>query len=290
MDKNAVGFLAKGAALGLGMLLWSCGEATAPEALPDAPLLPDLVPITVEAPELVSPERQLDIRFTYKNQGQSVAPAGGIHRVLLSSDQQESPDDALVGTVDAQALGPGATTSADVSYGIPGDFAEGSYFVIVVLDATRLVEESIEDNNAGSAIDRTVIQRGHDLRVVLFAIKSGIGTWWGDRGFYVETDFMVYDYGTAPAPGGYRYDHFLSQDSILSADDIARGGGCCYRIRQRVGGTSYYYNHDRIKPGVYWALLRVMAADTVSLDLVSTPELNPSDNIGRERLTIPNLN
>ncbi|KKM26352.1 hypothetical protein LCGC14_1585650 [marine sediment metagenome] len=273
-------------ALGLGVLLWSCGEATDPEVLPDAILLPDLVPITVEAPELVSPERQLNIRFTYKNQGEATAPASGIHRVLLSSDRQESLDDAVVGTADAQALGPGATASAEVSYGIPGEFTEGAYFVIVVLDATRLVEESIEDNNAASATTGTAIQRGPDLAVDHFAIRSGIGTWYGNRGFYVAVDFMVSNNGTAPAPDGYWYDAYLSQDTILSADDIGYSGGCCSPVGQMiVGNESYFYDHNSIEPGTYWGILRVMPEDTVS-----TPELDPSDNVRRAIVTIPSLN
>ncbi len=272
-------------ALGLGVLLCSCGEAIGPEVLPDAILLPDLVPITVEAPELVSPERQLNIRFTYKNQGEATAPASGIHRVLLSSDRQESLDDAIVGTVDAQALGPGATASAEVSYGIPGEFTEGAYFVIVVLDATRLVEESIEGNNAASATTGTAIKRGPDLRVVLFTVRTAIGTWYGTRGFYIETRFTVANNGTADAPDGYRYNHYLSQDSVLSADDIGTGGGCCYRVGRMAITEGYYYNHDRIEPGTYWEILRVMPKDTVS-----TPELDPSDNVRRAIVTIPSLN
>ena len=94
-----------------------------------------------------------------RNRGGERADAGWYIRVYLSDDALLSGEDILVDQFAARrALSPGAADTYPRSFKVPGTVAAGDYHLISELDATGVIDESAEDNNAGASEARTRIE------------------------------------------------------------------------------------------------------------------------------------
>ena len=139
-------------------------ELMRPDELPSTPTVtrtvtitrinPDLAPGTITAPAGGARGSAMGITIQERNLGTSpFAPveAGWTAKVYLSTDAVLSPGtDSLIDTyVESNPIAAGQTQSVPRSPMIPVGLAEGTYYVIVSLDANGTVIESNESNNVG---------------------------------------------------------------------------------------------------------------------------------------------
>jgi hypothetical protein len=116
---------------------------------------PDLSPGTVSGPSSAVKGTSINVTVQHRNLVSTpfaTVESGWTGRVYLSTDAVLSPaTDVLIGTrVESQPLNPGATVSRTYSATIPTGQATGTYYLLVSLDATGVILESSESNNANT--------------------------------------------------------------------------------------------------------------------------------------------
>jgi hypothetical protein len=117
---------------------------------------PDLAPGTVSGPSSAVKGTSISVAVQHRNLVSTqfaVAESGWTGRVYLSTDAVLSVStDVLIGTmVENQALNPGVTVSRTYSATIPAGQANGTYYLLVSLDATGAVLETSESNNVNTS-------------------------------------------------------------------------------------------------------------------------------------------
>jgi subtilase family serine protease len=131
---------------------------TASLALTVVAALPDLVVSSATLTPAVAPAgTTVSASCLLTNSGTAVADQS-IVAFYLSTDNAFSPNDVLLGYVNAAALPTGAGNTRASSFTIPASTAPGNYYVMYVADAQGTVTESDEQNN--------VISRAFTVSVV----------------------------------------------------------------------------------------------------------------------------
>ena len=112
----------------------------------------DLVAGSVVAPSDALVGGIVEYEVALRNGGDERADEGWYVRVYLSADVELGGGDILVDQfVARRALGPGAADSYARSFKVPGTVPPGEYHLIVELDATGVIDEPAEDNNASAS-------------------------------------------------------------------------------------------------------------------------------------------
>lgn len=136
----------------------ACGE--------DAPTAPvetgspavDLVAHPVEAAAGAAVGGIVEYEVRLGNQGNLRAPAGWYVRVYLSGDAALDGGDQLIDQFAARRdLGPGGSDAYLRTFKVPGTVAPGEYHLVAELDATGVIAEPREDNNAAASPGRIPI-------------------------------------------------------------------------------------------------------------------------------------
>ena len=108
--------------------------------------LPDLVVTSLSMPSTVSRTSGFPMSFNVVNQGK--AAAGTVQlKIYLSRDNKLSSDDVLLRVRTFGAVAPGLTVPNAITETIPSGVSAGSYYVLLVIDASGAVNESSESNN-----------------------------------------------------------------------------------------------------------------------------------------------
>ncbi len=92
-----------------------------------------------------------NLTFSYSLKNQGKANAGATKSYLyLSKDTQLDSNDTYLGVDDVNALAIGATSNESVTVALSKALVSGTYYLLVQADATKNLEESLENNNVGS--------------------------------------------------------------------------------------------------------------------------------------------
>lgn len=110
---------------------------------------PDLIITGVTAPSTGSAGSSISVSASVKNAGSASATYSYLH-FYLSPDSIPDSGDIYLGQSYVSSLLPGYSKSVSSTVTIPATASEGSYYVCARADATSLVSESNESNNAGS--------------------------------------------------------------------------------------------------------------------------------------------
>lgn len=102
------------------------------------------------SPSTIVAGGSLSVSFDVYNTGSMDLPAATPARILLSADDVPDGSDVVLGTQTIQALSSVGHQAVSMSTPIPDDQAEGSYRVLIVLDADDTIAETYEDNNTAS--------------------------------------------------------------------------------------------------------------------------------------------
>ncbi len=181
--------------------------------------VPDLRVTDIAAPATGLPRQRVDVSWTVVNQGQGVAEAPWVDRVYLSPDPVfgDSNDRSLGDFPYTSSLASGASVTRTQEVSLPT--VPGTYWIILVTDATgKVTEETGESNNVtvdDHAIDvpRTAVP---DLTVQ--AIEAP------DTAFFDQTiavRWTVRNIGTVSTDAAEWRDRlFLSEDRTIGNDAL----------------------------------------------------------------------
>lgn len=123
---------------------------------------PDLDPKAVTGPAVAALGEGISVSVTTQNIGSASAPSGWTGRIYLSADTTITAADTEIGSWnESSSLDENASTTASHSATIPVSQALGTYYVGVIVDATDVLEELDESNNAGAG--DTIQVRGPNL-------------------------------------------------------------------------------------------------------------------------------
>lgn len=106
----------------------------------------DLVQVGLNSPSKLTPGKKFRILDRVENQGE----AGALPTVTyfyLSTDDQLDDKDLLIGGRRVPGLGPGQSHEEVTSVALDARVPSGDYFLFVVCDATRQMDERYENNN-----------------------------------------------------------------------------------------------------------------------------------------------
>ena len=133
------------------------GYDPTPINISPAPPGPDLVVISIDAPNSAIAGESVNVWNTIKNGGDAPASSFYIY-FYLSTNTTITPSDTKIGERYVSNLSAGASSGATSSLTLPSGVT-GSYYVGAIVDATGSVSESNENNNGGH--DPTPIEINH---------------------------------------------------------------------------------------------------------------------------------
>ena len=180
-----------------------------------APDLPDLVVASALAPERAPTREPIQVAFTVENAGRREAAGGWTDIVFLSANAALDSSDVEVARLPrAEPLPIGGTYSATAPVVLPG--TPGEYFLIVVTNFGRGLEEGLHTDNNVRAIPIGVDQRPlPDL-----ALGAIVPPEPGEPGSAVMVSWTVANAGAATASGRWSERLLASTDANLGGDVV----------------------------------------------------------------------
>lgn len=173
---------------------------------------PNLVVTSVSAPDEGQPQQNVVVDWTVENTGPGVAEDDWIDHLYFSPDGSLNGAILLATASQTGGLKSGASYTVSRTVSLP-TVAEGSYFFVVVADATNQVFEG--DDEDDNLLVSDPIQIGHaDLAAAITTAPDRAVS-----GSVIPFQWTVTNLGTAPALGTWVDRVFLSSDALLSADD-----------------------------------------------------------------------
>ncbi|MEM9826972.1 MAG: CARDB domain-containing protein, partial [Planctomycetota bacterium] len=190
----------------------------------NAPPPADLIVDAITVPEDGFIGDTVEITYRVRNDGTATTTANNwIDRVYLSSDTDFGEDIFLGNVIHNGTLDSNASYTRDAAFVVPTSVAVGNYFVIVQTDATnRVSEPTAEDNNITSSNDAITIATAPlpDLVASSVAIADPAAAISGET---VIATWTTINDGENPAKSPWAETVYLSQDDVLSPDDIQWG-------------------------------------------------------------------
>ncbi|MCC7134378.1 MAG: Ig-like domain-containing protein [Gemmatimonadales bacterium] len=178
----------------------SADGVTASAALTVLSPLPDLSPLRVDGPATGSQGATVRVDIEFRNAGGAQVPSGWTGRIVLSGDQTITLGDLSLMSFQASSPTPGGGTQAlSLQVPIPAAVQSGVYFFGLVLDATSVVGEADETNNALAGSNAITIAAPARLPDLAF-VASG-------------SDALVDGFGW--------YEWFSNSDSTLHVNDLS---------------------------------------------------------------------
>lgn len=107
---------------------------------------PDLTVSSITAPSSATRGSTITVGDSTKNSGGSSAGASAT-KFYLSTNNKYETGDVYLGSRSIPSLASGATNSGSISITIPSGISAGSYYIIAVADANKVVIEASETNN-----------------------------------------------------------------------------------------------------------------------------------------------
>ena len=198
---------------------------------------PDLSNISVTATSTAMFGSQITVDWLVRNIGSDPAKENWSDRVYLSRDTTLSSDDALLFS-EAASANPLATSgeyakSRLVTLPLNQSFSDGTYYILVSVDAFQQQPESSESNNvlASAALTLTIPQLP-DLVVV--DITAPIEALSGQA---MQVSWTLKNQGTADATGTWNDYVHLSDDTVIGDGDDQFFGAFTFTGTIRPGET-----------------------------------------------------
>ncbi|WP_437586059.1 CARDB domain-containing protein [Sorangium sp. So ce1000] len=174
----------------------------------------DLVVSAVSGPPSAMPGGILDASVTVCNQGTQPSYGAEVD-LLLSADGEITPADFPIGDGYVPFLSPGECFSAT----IPANtyVPDGAYTLGAIVDASDVIIELIETNNAAAG---GVIGVGHQPDLIVSSVSGPPSAM---PGGILNASVTVCNQGTQASYGSY-VDLYLSSDAVITGADVPIGG------------------------------------------------------------------
>jgi len=197
-------------------------ESLEPRTLLAADLIATILP---PVPAALAPlGNTLSVKIT--NQGDSPAIASAVQTTLTFS----KVSDPLTTTILTPAhssrninLAPGASLTLVLKFDVPSNLTDGDYIVYATADATNVVAESDETNNASAPIDVQVTAPFVDLSGAFGPVTAKPVKIGKNGGAYVAT-LVLRNNGNVAIKADTAVQLFISTDAIVGNGDDANAG------------------------------------------------------------------
>lgn len=219
-------------------------------------LAPDLVVSALAAPAVTGAGLTLDITDTTANQGPGAA-AAATTRFYLSVDLIIDARDIPLGDRGIGTLAAGTASAGVTTVTVPSSTPAGSYFLMALADADKVVPEREEGNNTKWAW----LKVGPDL--VVTALTAPVAT--GAGATIIVTDTTA-NQGGAPA-GASRTRFYLSTNVLLDAGDRLLEGSRSVPslgVAQTSSGSTSLTIPLDVQAGQYFLLAQADAENAVA--------------------------
>jgi subtilase family serine protease len=174
----------------------------------------DLTVSALTAPATAAAGATVLLTDTTKNQGAGPATESTT-TFHLSTNVLLDASDVSLGGRSVPALAAGTTNTASTSLLIPSGTTSGTYYLFAKADGNNAVAESIETNNASSAV---AVRIGPDLMMSAFTAPSTAGA-----GGTIAVSDTTKNQGAGAASGSTTM-FYLSGNALLDASDVSLGG------------------------------------------------------------------
>ncbi len=153
-----------------------------------------------------------NVAWKVTNAGQAVTNAAWFDKILLSQDATASPDDLVLGDFAVGSDSPLASNGSylrdkPITLPLDGLRAAGSYYILVVTDATAALAEKLETNNIVATAVNVTFPPTPDLTVTAFSTPQQ-----GSAGESIGVSYTIRNSGELAAPATWRDSIYLSLD------------------------------------------------------------------------------
>lgn len=121
----------------------------------------DLLPISLTAPSVVRnvPGEQITVSINVRNQNPTNAAVAFSASVYFSTDLNVSTNDILIGNIAfPSGLAPNTTTLATATFNVPAGLAAGTYFVVALVDAALVNQQTDYQNDSTNGLPVPQVQ------------------------------------------------------------------------------------------------------------------------------------
>lgn len=183
---------------------------------------PDLWVSSVVGPSSALPGSASFVTVTACNQGSGRVDSEV--KLFLSEDSALSSEDLEVGRAPTGPLHPKQCATLHVPARIPAQGSEGLWYLSAVIDSENAVSEVSEANN-GRVGNRVAVGSGAELKVARVSAPASVSP-----SARFETEVEVCNAGTASASADV--DVYVSEDAVLTAEDVKVGSGSVGLLRE----------------------------------------------------------
>ena len=133
---------------------------------------PDLMVTSLAGPTSGQVGKSISITSTVKNQGAASTGTTSYVKFYLSTDTEITPSDIYLGQRSISSLTAGSSSSGTSTVTIPSTTALGSYYIGAIADATGVVAESNETNNAAFSTTQCVVSSAPRPDLIVSSLKG----------------------------------------------------------------------------------------------------------------------
>jgi large repetitive protein len=173
----------------------------------------DLVVQGVTSPLLAKNAKPINLGATLANQGLDAAPSATV-RWYLSSDATITADDLPLGSVAAEPLAPGASTTTGLAVRIPNTVPEGNYFIGAIVDPDNVVGET--DNANNTAVNGTPVTVQYLVDLVMTSVTGPAAAATGQS---VTFNGRIKNRGLEAVEGEVTVGFYVSGDETIGPRD-----------------------------------------------------------------------
>jgi subtilase family serine protease len=225
---------------------------------------PDLTVTALSVPSSAGAGTTIVATDTTKNAGGGTAPETTTMFYLSTNISYDAADIPLGGRA-VPSLTAGTANSGPASLAIPAGTAAGTYYVLARADGTNVIAESIETNNASSAV---VLRVGPDLTIASLSAPATAAA-----GASISVVDTTRNAGGGAAPGSTTTFYF-STNTTLDAGDTPLGGRSVPPLGPGAtsGGSTVVQIPAIASTGTYYVLAKADGNDQI-------PETAETNNV-----------
>ena len=162
-----------------------------------------------------------------KNQGAASTGTTSYVKFYLSTDTEITTSDIYLGQRSISSLSAGSSSSGTSTVTIPSTTALGSYYIGAIADATGVVAESNETNNATFSTTQCVVASAPKSDLIVSSLKGPTS---GQVGKSISITSTVKNQGAASTGTTSYMKFYLSTDTDITSSDVYLGQRTIYSM------------------------------------------------------------
>ena len=192
-------------------------QSTAVEII--SPDRPDLVAVNFVAPATMNPGSVANFTHSISNSGPNDS---GLFYIdyYLSTDRTITQTDTFLTRIISQSISGNSGGTFTITTSVPSSTPTSTWYIGCIADSTFFVSEGDETNNAISAQSTTIVTLGEVPDLYMTNLTGPLSAAGGGE---VGIRWQIHNQGEGATAGGFTNNFYLSDDGLLSGDDILLG-------------------------------------------------------------------